>query len=201
MSIFHHSEVNAPEEGAFTMPTPEEEMGLDAIENLFDDYDPAKKTTGALQVRATGTLDGAKWSLSRAMSDAMDSALWRFTQRHGGPDLGMVEHFTDRRDVAFREVRPVVFYPKEITPEYVRSVRVMFSEVFHEGCSLLVNLEPVDRNDIHQGALVTWNDARLFSVRVPFREEGNKLKPEKGWTFWWSHPDRDQAKDASDRSA
>jgi len=167
--------------------TPEDVFSVEAMENIFD-AEPMKRAQAKWEVRATGTIEGAKWSLSRALSDVMDSGLWRFSERQGTPELGKLEPMADRRQMAFREVRPVIFYPEEITADVVRMVRIKFSEVFFEGMSLLLNVRMVDELDIHQGCFIEWDDKILYSVRVPFREEGHKFKPEAGWTFWWAHP-------------
>jgi len=181
MSVFKHTEVEGE-----TLAT-EEVLSRDALDNLFD-HDPEKRVMGKMQVRTTGTIDGAKWSLSRALSDAMDSGLWRFVENQGSPTLGKLEKYMDRRELAFREVKPVVMYCHEITEAAVRNVRRKFNGVIHQGCSLLLDLEWIDQNDPGQGAMVTHNGLRLFSVRVPFRLEGNKVKSKEGWTFWLAHP-------------
>ena len=186
MSVFREDQLERDELAGAALSL-DEVYGPEAMENLFD-AEPNKKRQAKWQVRATGTIDGAKWSLSRVLSDVMDSSLWRFGERQGTPELGKLEPMTDRRQMCFREVKPVVFFAEEINEDVIHGVRLKFRGVFHENCNLLVGLKWVDEYDHHQGALVTWNDQVLFSVRVPFREEGNKLKPEEGWTFWWAHP-------------
>lgn len=185
MSVFREDQLEREELSQLSHSV-EEVYGLDAIENIFD-AEPKKKQKAQWEVRATGTIEGAKWSLSRVLSDVMDESLWRFTERQGTPELGKLEPLADRRVMCFREVRPVVYFTEEITDEVIHSVRLKFRGVFHENCDLLVGLKWVDELDYHQGALVTWNDQVLYSVRVPFREDGNRFRPEAGWTFWWAH--------------